>query len=141
MAGDNGLQSEPRAPRLPFHKALGVSSPCTARLSRRQNKAGEFWLDASATMRWLDMLPSIKKPDDTPNPEGWKPCPNCQANSATKSGFTWWGGWLGPKILTHVVCHACNTGYNGNSGRSNNIGIGVYMAVSVGVVVAIFSNM
>ena len=47
--------------------------------------------------------------------------------------FTWWGGVLGPKILTHVKCPGCGHGYNGKTGRDNTTGIVIY-SVIVGIV-------
>ncbi|MEO8041040.1 MAG: hypothetical protein ABI646_00400 [Acidobacteriota bacterium] len=34
------------------------------------------------------------------------PCPKC-GGPAAKLKFTWWGGILGPKMLTHVKCTSC----------------------------------
>ena len=62
------------------------------------------------------------------------PCPNCSATGATKVGFTWWGGVLGPALLTHVKCPECGTTYNGKTGESNTTGIIVYSVV-VGIIV------
>jgi hypothetical protein len=60
------------------------------------------------------------------------PCPKC-AGAAERVKFTWWGGLLGPKLLTHVKCTGCNYKYNGKSGKDNTTGIIVYS-----VIVAIF---
>ena len=43
--------------------------------------------------------------------------------------FTWWGGVIGPRVLTHVKCPQCGHGYNGKSGRDNTTGIVIYSAV------------
>ena len=59
-------------------------------------------------------------------------CPRC-GGTAEKVGFTWWGGVLGPKILTHVKCIGCGHAYNGKSGMDNTTGIVVY-SVIVGVI-------
>lgn len=48
--------------------------------------------------------------------------------------FTWWGGIIGPKILTHVKCPGCRYAYNGKTGRDNTTGIVIYSVV-VGIVV------
>ena len=48
--------------------------------------------------------------------------------------FTWWGGLIGPKILTHVKCPGCGYAYNGKSGRDNTTGIVIY-SVIVGAIV------
>lgn len=47
--------------------------------------------------------------------------------------FTWWGGILGPRILTHVKCQSCGKQYNGKTGKENTAGIAVYIVV-VGIV-------
>ncbi|HEX6279376.1 MAG TPA: hypothetical protein VFZ49_05105 [Pyrinomonadaceae bacterium] len=47
--------------------------------------------------------------------------------------FTWWGGVIGPKVLTHVKCPGCGHGYNGKTGRDNTTGIVIY-SVIVGIV-------
>ena len=57
------------------------------------------------------------------------PCPKCNAASAERVKFTWWGGVLGPKLLTHVKCSDCGSKYNGKSGKDNTKGIVVYSLV------------
>ena len=47
--------------------------------------------------------------------------------------FTWWGGVIGPKVLTHVKCLRCGHAYNGKTGRDNTTGIVIY-SVIVGVI-------
>lgn len=56
------------------------------------------------------------------------PCPKC-GGTAEKLKFTWWGGVLGPKILTHVKCRRCNHKYNGKNGGDNMTGIIIYSAI------------
>jgi len=46
----------------------------------------------------------------------WAPCPKCQGRTATKVGFTWWGGALGPRLFSVVKCTACGTKYKGKTG-------------------------
>ena len=60
-------------------------------------------------------------------------CPKCGNAAARQLSFTWWGGALGPKLLTHVKCESCGAKYNGKTGRDNTTGIIIYFAV-VGVV-------
>ncbi len=57
------------------------------------------------------------------------PCPNCGGEQIKKVGFTWWGGVLGPSLLTHVKCGDCGTTYNGKTGKSNTTGIIIYSVV------------
>lgn len=43
--------------------------------------------------------------------------------------FTWWGGVIGPRVLTHVKCPQCGHTYNGKSGGDNTTGIVIYSGV------------
>jgi hypothetical protein len=63
----------------------------------------------------------------------YAPCPNCSGTRARQVSFTWWGGLLGPSLLTHVKCEDCGTAYNGKTGRSNTPGIIVYSVVAGGL--------
>jgi len=65
------------------------------------------------------------------------PCPKC-GGASERLKFTWWGGVLGPKILSHVKCGSCGHKYNGKSGKDNTTGIVIYSAV---VAVLIFGLM
>src|SRR5215207_3798947 len=46
-------------------------------------------------------------------------CPKCRNPHSSKVGFTWWGGLIGPRMLSHVKCVGCGYAYNGKTGRSN----------------------
>jgi hypothetical protein len=54
--------------------------------------------------------------------------------------FTWWGGLLGPSLLTHVECPKCGMQYNGKTGRSNRNGIIVYSVVLGLITVAVLTG-
>lgn len=56
-------------------------------------------------------------------------CPQCRNTTAEKLRFTWWGGLLGPKILTHVKCQSCGKKYNGKTGKDNTTNIVIYSVV------------
>jgi hypothetical protein len=59
-------------------------------------------------------------------------CPHCgNPGDATRVGFTWWGGLIGPALLCHVRCRECGTCYNGRSGNYNTVGITIYTLVGV----------
>ena len=58
-------------------------------------------------------------------------CPKCRASAAEKVKFTWWGGVLGPKVLSHVKCNACGHKYNGKTGQDNTTGIIIYSVVVI----------
>jgi hypothetical protein len=62
-------------------------------------------------------------------------CPRCSSPNTYKSGFTWWGGILGPWILNHQICRGCGFGYNRKTGKSNNAAIAIYFGVIFGVVI------
>jgi hypothetical protein len=57
------------------------------------------------------------------------PCPRCYTPNPEKVKFTWWGGLLGPKMLSHVKCRNCGLTYNGKSGQSNTTGIVIYSVI------------
>jgi len=61
-------------------------------------------------------------------------CPKCGSTNVKKVPFTWWGGALGPALLTHVKCQGCGNQFNGKTGRSNSSSIAVYLVVSTGLV-------
>ena len=70
-------------------------------------------------------------------PEQFAPCPSCRCTYAKRVSFTWWGGILGPKMLTHVKCVQCGQAYNGKSGKSNDTAIAIYLVVSLVIGAAI----
>lgn len=59
------------------------------------------------------------------------PCPQCGNPAAEQMKFTWWGGIVGPKLLTHVKCPNCATKYNGKTGKDNTTNIVIYSVVAV----------
>ena len=56
-------------------------------------------------------------------------CPQCKDTNAQLVKFAWWGGVLGPKLLSHVKCQSCGKKYNGKSGGDNTTGIIIYSVV------------
>ena len=63
------------------------------------------------------------------NTTQYAPCPNCGQINAEKVKYTWWGGALGPSLMSHVKCQNCGTQYNGKTGKSNQTNIILYFAV------------
>lgn len=57
-------------------------------------------------------------------------CPKCGTADPQLLKFTWWGGALGPKMLTHVKCQSCGNKYNGKTGGDNTAGVAIYMIVA-----------
>ena len=70
-------------------------------------------------------------------------CPKCNAAAAERVKFTWWGGVLGPKILTHVKCNNCGEKYNGKTGQNNTKGIVIYSVIvgilAFGLMIVVFA--
>ena len=60
-------------------------------------------------------------------------CPKCGNNAASKVGFTWWGGALGPRLFHVVRCSSCRAQYNGRTGGKLTTVIVVYQLVAVAV--------
>ena len=57
-------------------------------------------------------------------------CPKCQQDVVPHPvGFTWWGGLIGSKIISHVECPSCGGRFNGKTGKSNDGAIAIYMIV------------
>jgi hypothetical protein len=92
------------------------------------------------------MMPTPPPPPGYPPQGGWQgyppspayqqggaspyaPCPQCRRPDPEKVGFTWWGGMIGPRMLSHVKCRSCGTAYNGKTGQSNTTGIVIYSVV------------
>jgi hypothetical protein len=59
----------------------------------------------------------------------WVPCPRCGSADVVQPSYTWWGGFIGAKMLKHVKCQRCGNGYNGVTGASNTPKIILYQVV------------
>lgn len=67
----------------------------------------------------------------------YEPCPKCGAADPQKVNFTWWGGVLGPKLMTHVKCESCGTKFNGKTGKDNTTYIAIYCVIVGGLAFAL----
>ena len=67
------------------------------------------------------------------------PCPHCGWTEAREPSFTWWGGLVGHKLLSHVICCRCGRGYNGKTGQSNTANIVLYQVVGLLIALAILA--
>lgn len=54
-------------------------------------------------------------------------------SAATPISWTLWGGFIGPKMLTHVRCQQCGNKYNGKTGKSNMTAIVLYNVIIGGI--------
>jgi len=85
-------------------------------------------------------------PPGPPGPPGYPPqpmgygqgpaCPRCQNTYCSTPGFTWWGGFLGPKIIPHLKCSRCQFSFNPKTGQPITGAIVIYSVV-VGVIVLV----
>jgi hypothetical protein len=46
---------------------------------------------------------------------------------------------LGPALLNHVKCCRCGNAYNGKTGKSNAVGIAIYIATGTVIGIAILA--
>lgn len=69
------------------------------------------------------------------------PCPKCNNTNAEQMSFTWWGGILGPKLLTHVKCGDCGETFNGKTGKNNTTNIIIYSVVVFSILLFIFAGL
>ena len=84
--------------------------------------------------------PLANSPQPTLNYQGLAgiACPRCSCPYSQPVNFTWWGGVLGPKLLSHVKCTNCGFGYNAKTGRPNTTGIIIYTVIGAVIGIAIF---
>ena len=81
-----------------------------------------------------DDRPRRRRARRSRRPGAYADCPNCGARGdASRQNFTWWGGVVGPAIISCVTCNRCGTGYNGTHGDYNNTRILIYVLVSAGI--------
>ncbi len=73
------------------------------------------------------------------SPYQYVPCPKCGSTQVEKMSYTWWGGVVGPALLTHVKCNDCGNQYNGKNGTSNTMGIVIYYVVLFVILVVVYS--
>jgi transcription elongation factor Elf1 len=66
------------------------------------------------------------------------PCPFCNRQGSSPVTFTWWGGLVGPRMLSVVECKGCGKQFNGKTGKSNTQGIIIYSVVMFVVALLVF---
>lgn len=77
-----------------------------------------------------------------PNSAGSLPCPRCGSTNVKPVKFSWWGGALGPRIISLVRCESCKLQYKGKTGESAKqfiIGYTVVVGIISLVVFALFA--
>jgi hypothetical protein len=68
---------------------------------------------------------------------GSVPCPRCGSPYASPVGFSWWGGMLGPRMISLVKCNHCRLQYKGKTGESPNGFIAIYLGIGIAITLAI----
>jgi hypothetical protein len=76
--------------------------------------------------------------DHLPSTTGFAACPKCGAQSATKVGYNWWGGALGPRLFHVVKCNQCRSQFNGKTGGKLTKVIIGYQAIVLVVMIAVW---
>ena len=56
-------------------------------------------------------------------------CPKCGSPLVEKVKYTWWGGFIGPKMFHHTKCAECKYTYNAKTRNSNTTAIIIYSVV------------
>gem|GEM_PF-1615174 len=72
----------------------------------------------------------VRRLSQAPVAVGSHPCPRCGENEIKPVAYTWWGGALGPKMLSQVYCLHCKAQFNAKTGQYNTLGIVIYLAVA-----------
>ncbi len=70
-----------------------------------------------------------------------EPCPECGQPAGKRVRYTWWGGALGPAMMTLTKCQACGYQFNGKTGKSTKTAILVYNLVGFGVAIVVIAAM
>ncbi|MCB9679186.1 MAG: hypothetical protein H6737_29050 [Alphaproteobacteria bacterium] len=66
-------------------------------------------------------------------------CPICRSQDDYRvPTFTLWGGMVGHRLINHVYCNQCGTGFNSATGKSNLGRIIAYQAFMFVIFVPIF---
>lgn len=60
-----------------------------------------------------------------------KICPRCRSNDVHRVDYSWWGGFLGPRLVHQVRCKKCGKTYNGATGTDITRNITIYMMIAI----------
>lgn len=66
---------------------------------------------------------------------GAETCPQCGQVTGKRIRYTWWGGAVGPALMSLTRCQACGFQFNAKTGLSTKKAILVYNLVAVGIAV------
>ena len=65
-------------------------------------------------------------------------CPRCQDMNCSKPGYTWWGGFLGPKLIDHLKCARCGFAFNPRTGQPITGAIVIYSVIVAVIAFGLF---
>jgi hypothetical protein len=65
-----------------------------------------------------------------PSMEAGLACPRCHDAAVSKPSFTWWGGFVGPKLIDHRKCSRCGFSFNPRTGEAITSAIIIYSVVA-----------
>ena len=57
-------------------------------------------------------------------------CPQCGEAAGKRVRYTWWGGAIGPALMSLTRCQACGYQFNSNTGKSTKRAILIYNVVA-----------
>ena len=130
-------QFDVRIPSLndPTPVTGSASNPApVGRLANNPTHQGE---NPYAATRSMSEPPQVAGLAPGTEPIEFAPCPRCGFPYANRIKSTFWGGRLGPKLMTHVACRACGNAYNGRTGASNNTNIWLFVLFIVPIEIVV----
>ncbi|MEZ4317347.1 MAG: hypothetical protein R3F61_07575 [Myxococcota bacterium] len=65
-------------------------------------------------------------------------CPVCRSDDYRVPTFTLWGGMVGHRLLDHVYCNACGSGFQRKTGTSNLVRIILYQVAMFALFIPLF---
>ena len=62
-----------------------------------------------------------------------EPCPTCLSRATDRVKFTWWGGAVGPWMMSLTKCRACGTQFNSKTRKPVGSAILVYNVIAIAI--------
>jgi len=78
-------------------------------------------------------------PRPNPNLRDAVPCPRCGQVAGKRLRYTWWGGAVGPAMMSLTQCQACGYQFNAKTGQSTKKAVIAYnvIALAIGIVIVV----
>ncbi len=74
-------------------------------------------------------------PRPTPNIPNAVPCPQCGQVAGKRVKFAWWGGAIGPAIMSLTKCQACGYQFNAKTGKPTKNAIIAYNVIAYAIAI------